>query len=223
MTARRGTLAKLLLLVVVVGVGGWAAARTFTGPQDLAAALSSVRQSAWAPVLFVTGYAVLTTLEFSGLALTLAGGILFGFGWGTVLNTLGANLGASGGFWLARGLGREAIRAMLGKRVEGVDRLIGDHGFVWLLRLRLIPLVPFNILNFAAGATTMRWRTFATATAIGILPGTLIYTWLADSVAAGVREDSRGAFVRVAAAGAAVVLLTFLPTIVRRLTGNARA
>lgn len=216
-TPRARSVTKLLLLVAVAGLGGWLAARSFTTPQDLAARLSAIRDSAWAPVLFVVGYAVLATVDFSGLALTLAGGIVFGFWWGAVLNTLGANLGASGAYWLARALGRDGIRAFLGNRMAVVDRLAEAQGFVWLLRLRLIPVVPFNLLNFAAGATAMTWRTFAAATALGILPGTVVYTWFADSVAAGVREASRGALLRVAVAGAVLVLLTFVPWVVRRL------
>lgn len=217
MTPRARAATKLLLLVAVVGLGGWLAARSFTTPQDLAARLSVIRGSAWAPVLFVVGYAILATLDFSGLALTLAGGIVFGFWWGAVLNTLGANVGASGAFWLARALGRDGIRAFLGNRMAGVDRLAEAQGFLWLLRLRLIPVVPFNLLNLAAGATAMPWRTFAAATALGILPGTVVYTWFADSVAAGVRDASRGALLRAAAAGAVLVLLTFVPWVVRRL------
>ncbi len=216
-TPRARSTTKLLLLVAVVGLGGWLAARSLTTPQDLAARLSAIRDSAWAPVLFVVGYAVLATLDFSGLVLTLAGGIVFGFRWGVVLNTLGANVGASGAFWLARALGRDGIRAFLGNRMAVVDRLAEAQGFVWLLRLRLVPVVPFNLLNFAAGATAMSWRPFAAATALGILPGTVVYTWFADSVAAGVRDASRGALLRVAAAGAVLIFLTFVPWVVRRL------
>ncbi len=134
-----------------------------------------------------------------------------------VLNTLGANVGASGAFWLARALGRDGIRAFLGNRMAMVDRLAEAQGFVWLLRLRLIPVVPFNLLNFAAGATALSWRPFAAETALGILPGTVVYTWFADSVAAGVRDASRGALLRVAAAGAVLIFLTFVPWFVRRL------
>lgn len=217
MSPRARSATKLLLLVAVVGLGAWSAARSFTTPQDLAARLSAIRASAWAPVLFVVGYAILATVDFSGLALTLAGGIVFGFWWGAVLNTLGANAGASGAFWLARALGRDGIRAFLGDRMAAVDQLAEAQGFVWLLRLRLIPVVPFNLLNFAAGATAMSWRAFAAATALGILPGTVVYTWFADSVAAGVRDASRGALLRAAAAGAALVLLTFVPWVVRHL------
>lgn len=217
MTARARSAAKLVVLLVVVGLGGWWAARSFSTPQDLVAKLSALRESAWAPALFVVAYAALSTLDFSGLVLTLAGGVVFGFGWGAVLNTLGANLGATGAYWLARALGRDALRAFLGDRLGVVDRLADARGFLWLLRLRLIPVIPFNLLNLAAGLTAMPWRTFAAATVLGILPGTIVYTWFADALAAGVREASRDALLRAAAAGGLLLLLTFVPGIVRRL------
>lgn len=217
MTPRARAAAKLAVLVAVVGLGGWLAARSFTTPADLAARLSAIRDSAWAPVLFVAGYAVLSSLDFSGLVLTVAGGVAFGFGWGAVLNSLGANLGASGAFWLARSLGRDGIRAFLGGRMATVDRLAEAQGFLWLLRLRLIPVVPFNLVNLTAGVTAMPWRRFAAATALGIVPGTLLYTWFADAVAAGIRDASGGALLRATAAGGVLLLLTFVPWLVRRL------
>lgn len=216
MSPRTRAAAKLVLLAVVLGAAAWFAVRSATTPEDVAAYLTAIRGSAWAPVLFVVGYAVLSTLEFSGAVLTLAGGAVFGFGWGAVLNTLGANLGASGAFWLARALGRDGVRALLGNRLAALDRLTEAQGFVWLLRLRLIPVVPFNLLNLAAGMTRMSWPTFAAATAIGILPGTLVYTWFADGVVAGIREASRGALLRTALAGGALLLLTFMPWVVSR-------
>lgn len=216
MSPRARATAKLVLLAVVLGTAAWFAVRSATTPEDVALYLTAIRGSAWAPVLFVVGYAVLSTLEFSGAVLTLAGGAVFGFGWGAVLNTLGANLGASGAFWLARALGRDGVRALLGNRLAVVDRLTEAQGFVWLLRLRLIPVVPFNLLNLAAGMTRMSWPTFAAATAIGILPGTLVYTWFADGVVAGIREASRGALLRTAVAGGALLLLTFMPWVVSR-------
>src|SRR6266571_2047555 len=99
---------------------------------------------------------------------------------GALLKLLGANLGASAAFWVARLLGREGLHALLGDRLSaGLDRLAHQAGFAWLLRLRLIPIVPFNLLNFASGLTALPWRTYAAATAIGVIPATLVYTFFA--------------------------------------------
>jgi uncharacterized membrane protein YdjX (TVP38/TMEM64 family) len=113
-------------------------------------------------------------------------------------------------------LGRDGLEALLGSRLAGIDRITQQSGFAWLLRLRLIPVVPFNLLNFASGLTALPWRTYAVATALGILPGTLVYTFFADAILSGSREATHAAFVRVLVAGALLVLLTFTPALARR-------
>lgn len=177
----------------------------------------TLRETWWGPLAFVVLYTVLSALDFSGLVLTLAGGALFGFWWGVLLNSIGANLGANGAFWLARGLGREGVRALVGERLAGLDRQAEIAGPIWLFRLRLIPVVPFNLLNLAAGLTAMPWRSYALATAIGIIPGTLVYTYFADALIAGVTGSPRAAWLRVAVAGALLVSLSFVPSLARRL------
>ncbi|MGH7538055.1 MAG: DUF547 domain-containing protein, partial [Gemmatimonadales bacterium] len=176
-----------------------------------------LRTAWWAPLAFVAAYVTACAFAFSGALLTLAGGALFGFWWGALLNTIGANLGAWAAFWLARWLGREALQGLLGQRLAGLDRVAQQSGFAWLTRLRLIPIVPFNVLNFASGLTALPWRTYAAATAVGILPGTLVYTFFADALLSGGREASQQAFVRVVIAGGLLVLLSFVPTVARKL------
>lgn len=201
--------------------GAWLAWRA-PGVQELLARdnLAGLRDRLgapwWSPVAFVVAYAALAALDFSGLALTLTGGLIFGFTGGVVLNTLGANLGANAAYALARGLGQDSVAALLGARFSRVQRFAAARGFLWLLRLRLIPVVPFNLLNLAGGLSGMPWRTFAAATALGILPGTVIYTLLANTIVSGAGEASRTAFVRLLLAGGMLLLLTFAPTIARR-------
>jgi uncharacterized membrane protein YdjX (TVP38/TMEM64 family) len=179
--------------------------------------LTGLRGSWWGPAVFVALYAALSALNFSGLVLTLAGGALFGFWWGALVNMIGANLGATGAFWLARALGREGVRALAGSRLAELDRLTEGKGPIWLLRLRLIPVVPFNLLNLAAGLSAMPWRGYAAATALGIVPGTVVYTLFADAIVTGSGEASRAALTRLLIAGGLLVLLTFAPALARRL------
>ncbi|MGH7531118.1 MAG: TVP38/TMEM64 family protein [Gemmatimonadales bacterium] len=179
--------------------------------------LSGLRDSAWGPAVFVLLYAALVAVNFSGLALTLAGGVVFGFALGSLVNTVGANLGASAAFWLARLLGRDGVRGLVGERAAMLDRFVAGQGPLWLLRLRLVPIVPFNLLNLASGLSAMRWPGFALATAIGILPGTLIYTYFADAIVAGAADGSRQALGRVLVAGLLLLALSFLPALGRRL------
>jgi uncharacterized membrane protein YdjX (TVP38/TMEM64 family) len=217
---RAGRWAKLLLLVLIVAAG-WLAVRAtplreYLAHGGLAALVATLRRAWWAPFAFVTGYALAIALGFSGLILTLAGGAVFGFWWGALLNTLGANLGATAAFLLARWLGRDGLEALLGSRLAGIDRVTQQSGFAWLLRLRLIPIVPFNLLNFASGLTAMPWPAYAVATAVGIVPGTLVYTFFADAILSGSQQATRDAYVRVAIAGVLLVILSFVPTLAKR-------
>ncbi|MGH7548355.1 MAG: VTT domain-containing protein [Gemmatimonadales bacterium] len=211
-------LAALIGLLVVAAIVLRASpARDLLTPQGVGRLIERLRGSWWAPFVFVVAYVAACGLAFSGTLLTLAGGAVFGFWWGALLNTIGANLGAWAAFWLARVLGREGLKGLLGRRLAGLDRVAQQSGFAWLTRLRLIPIVPFNLLNFASGLTALPWRTYAAATAVGILPGTLVYTFFADALLSGGREASQQAFVRVLIAGALLVLLGFVPTVARKL------
>jgi len=220
-TPRAKGLLKLLVLIALLLAGAYALratpARDWVTPAGAARLAAALREPWWAPLAFVAVYTVAAALDFSGLVLTLAGGAVFGFWWGSLLNVIGANLGASAAFWVARLLGREGLRAILGGRLSGLDRLTQDAGFAWLLRLRLIPVVPFNLLNFGSGLTAISWRTYAAATALGIIPGTLVYTFFADALLSGSHEAGHRAFLRVLIAGVLLVLLTFVPAIARRL------
>ena len=215
-------LAKLLVLVALLVAAALAVraspARGWLTPRGIEQLLAALREPWWAPLAFIAAYTIAAALNFSGLVLTLVGGAVFGFWWGALLNLLGANLGASAAFWVARLLGREGLHALLGDRLSGgLDRLAHQAGFAWLLRLRLIPIVPFNLLNFASGLTALPWRTYAAATAIGVIPATLVYTFFADALLSGSREAGHRVFVRLLIAGALLVLLSFVPTIARKL------
>ena len=215
-------LAKLLVLIALLVAAALAVraspARGWLTPRGIEQLLAALREPWWAPLAFVAAYTIAAALDFSGLVLTLVGGAVFGFWWGALLNLLGANLGASAAFWVARLLGREGLHALLGGRLlGGLDRLAHQAGFAWLLRLRLIPIVPFNLLNFASGLTALPWRTYAAATAIGVIPATLVYTFFADALLSGSREAGHRVFVRLLIAGALLVLLSFVPTIARKL------
>ncbi|MEX0979493.1 MAG: VTT domain-containing protein [Gemmatimonadota bacterium] len=212
---------KLLALAALI-MGGVALAR-FTPAGDyltregVGAGIETLRGSAWAPLVFVAVYAGAVALAIPGTILTLAGGALFGVFWGSVLNSIGANIGANFAFLIGRFLGRGGVARLLGSRIDRLDRATEDKGFQGLLTLRLIPVVPFNALNFGSGLTAISWPKYALATAIGILPGTVVYTFFADALLQGSQEASREAFLRVLLAGGLLILLSLLPSILRKM------
>ncbi len=220
----RGPLFKLGALVLLV-VAGYLIARTtplggYLSREGIFEVVAWLRGHPWAPVIFVAIYAAATALAVPGTILTLGGGAIFGFWWGTLLNMTAANIGANAAFGISRALGRDGVRHLMGSdsaTLEQLDGIVKRHGFQGLLTLRLIPLVPFNALNFGSGLMPLRWRTYALATLIGIVPGTAVYTFFADALLQGSQEASREALWRVAIAGVLLVLLSFLPALLKRM------
>ena len=223
-SGRAGALLKLAILALLL-IGAYvAAARTPLGAyltrEGIAGGIELLRGNPWAPLIFVAAYATATALAVPGTILTLAGGALFGLYWGTLFNFVAANIGANAAFVLARTLGGDGVRRLMGDdsaALRKLDRVVGKHGFRGLLTLRLIPLIPFNALNFGSGLVALKWRTYAVATLVGILPGTAVYTFFADSLLQGSLEASRDALYGVLLAGGLLLLLSFLPAILKRL------
>ena len=218
---------KLLLLALVVALGfvlvRWGPLGGAVHPREVAAALRGLGAAPWAPAAFVLLYAVGTAVGAPGSALTLAGGAVFGLAWGSLWNWLGATAGACLAFGLARGLGREGVQRWLRGRAAALDARMGAHGFRTVLTLRLIPLVPFNALNFAAGLTRIRFLDYALATAVGIVPGTLIYTYFADALLRGSAEAQAAARWNAAVAAALLLAFTWATDRLRRRMERARA
>ncbi len=222
--SRTGAWLRLGALALLI-VGGYLAVKaTPAGPyltrEGIGDAIDWLRGNPWAPPIFVGVYAAATALAVPGTLLTLAGGAVFGFHWGTLYNFVAANIGANAAFLVARSLGGDAVRRLIGGDSGALGRLddiVERHGFRGLLTLRLIPLVPFNALNFGSGLMALKWRPYAIATLVGILPGTAVYTFFADAILQGSQEASRDAWLRVLLAGLLLVLLAFLPTILKKM------
>jgi uncharacterized membrane protein YdjX (TVP38/TMEM64 family) len=169
----------LLLGVVVVGT----AAFLLLGTPSQASIEQVIKDADWlAPVLFVVAYAALTVLLFPGFVLTAAGGAAFGVVAGTALAVVGATLGAIGAFLVGRRLGRTQVEKIAGRRMGRLDEWMAQRGFLAVLYARLLPVLPFNALNYVAGVTTVSARDYGLATVIGIVPGTFAYAALGSSL-----------------------------------------
>ncbi|MES2838992.1 MAG: FAD-dependent oxidoreductase [Pseudomonadota bacterium] len=121
-------------------------------------------------------YVVATALSFPGAAiLTLAGGAIFGLWWGTLLVSFASSLGATLAFLVSRFVLRDSIEAKFGNRLAEINRGIEKDGAFYLFTLRLIPVVPFFVINLVMGLTKMKALTFYAVSQIGMLAGTLVY------------------------------------------------
>jgi uncharacterized membrane protein YdjX (TVP38/TMEM64 family) len=160
-------------VVAALVLGG----RSLVGPlQRFAAWVQGL--GVWGPVVFILGYAAATVAFAPGAVLTLAAGALFGLFYGTVYTLVGATLGASLAFLVARYVARGAIEHRLAgnPRFQTIDRAVGREGFKIVALLRLSPVFPFNLLNYALGLTRVRFLDYFAAS-VAMLPGTLLYVY----------------------------------------------
>jgi uncharacterized membrane protein YdjX (TVP38/TMEM64 family) len=174
----------------------------------------------WGPLAFILGYAVATVGFIPGSLLTLAAGAIFGLVEGTVYTLLGASLGACSAFLVSRYVARGAIERRIesNERFAAIDRAVGRDGLKIVTLLRLSPIFPFNLLNYALGLTKVRFVHYAVA-CLGMLPGTFLYVYygklLGDvaAVAGGAQvEKGAGYWVVLGLGIAATVAVTWIIT-----------
>lgn len=173
--------ARRRLLGFFVALAALGVTAVKSGP-DVATVQTWVDGTGWvAPVVFVLLYAALTVVLVPASVLTLAAGALFGGVLGASVTVVGATTGAIIAFGLARLGGRRAVERLAAGRFAQVDDWLGERGLAAVITLRLVPLVPFSAANYAAGLTAIRGRDFTVGTAIGIVPGVLVYATLGAS------------------------------------------
>jgi uncharacterized membrane protein YdjX (TVP38/TMEM64 family) len=137
-----------------------------------------------AAALYGVAYIAAAVLMIPGSVLTVGAGFVYGVFWGTLL-VIPASIAASLiSFAIARRFARRRVaRRIAGNRkFEALDRAIGRAGFKITLLVRLSPIFPYGLLNYALGITNVRFREYAVATAIGMLPGTILYVYLGSLV-----------------------------------------
>jgi uncharacterized membrane protein YdjX (TVP38/TMEM64 family)/rhodanese-related sulfurtransferase/sulfur relay (sulfurtransferase) complex TusBCD TusD component (DsrE family) len=184
------------------------------------AALESWVKSAGAlgPVLYMALYAIATVLFLPGSVITLAGGALFGPVWGTLYSLTGATVGATVAFLIARYLASDWVHRKAGgwtkQLIEGVEQ----EGWRFIAFVRLVPLFPFNLLNYALGLTRIGLVAYVVGSYVFMFPGALAYTYLGyagrEAVAGGEGLIQKGLL-----ALALLGLVAFLPGLIKRLRG----
>ena len=130
------------------------------------------------PIAFIAGYVVASIALVPGSLLTLAAGAIFGILWGTVYTLIGASIGATAAFLIARYAARGLVeRRLAGNgRFAAIDRAVGAEGLKIVTLLRLSPVFPFSVLNYALGLSRVRLVDYLLGM-IGIIPGTFLYVY----------------------------------------------
>ena len=220
-------------LAAVFAIFRWSPAAGWLTKENVLGFLGSIQSEWWGPTAFILIYGIGCVVALPGSVLTLAGGAVFGTLWGTVFNVLASNLGATLAFFTARYFGRDFVKSLLsaqggsasdgkGGKLAQFDEAVAKSGFKTIFRLRLIPLVPFNGLNFGAGFSGVRYRDYLLGSFLGMLPATFIYTYFADALLAGVTEASRQATLNLAVAAVLLIAVSFFPAFYRKIKGEKK-
>jgi len=164
---------RLVGFLLLLAMGG---AVVLLVPADIDSLRDQVaRAGAWGWVVFVAAYVVATLLLLPKNVLSVAAGLTYGAGLGTVLVWLAAVLGACAAFWIGRALGRDGVARLAGPAMAKLDGWVARRGALAVLVARLVPVVPFTAVNYASGLTVVGFVPYLLATAVGILPGTVAY------------------------------------------------
>jgi len=204
----------LLLLVIVVGI---VLAFLYRDQFDATALEQWVQNAGPAgPLVFMGIYAIATVFFLPGSVLTLAGGALFGPVLGTFYNLTGATVGAVLAFLVARYLASEWVEQKTGGRLKQLKQGVEGEGWRFVAFVRLVPLFPFNLLNYALGLTRIRLTHYLIATYLFMLPGAIAYTYLGyagrEAIAGG-----EGLIQKALLALALLAVVAFLPRLIGQL------
>jgi uncharacterized membrane protein YdjX (TVP38/TMEM64 family) len=205
------SLAGLLLLLSAVGVVFWH--RESIDITNILQQISELSPLAW--LVFMAFYAIATVLFLPGSVLTLAGGAMFGPVLGTIVNLTGATIGALLAFFISRYLGADWVRNKAGSKLAKILDGVEEEGWRFVAFVRLVPLFPFNLLNYALGLTRIPWFSYLVTTWICMLPGAFAYTWLGyvgREAASGGGDLIKKALLALGL----LVAVAFLPRLVKR-------
>lgn len=228
MSGTRGTapwmrlLAGLVVLAALIALGSRLGGRI----PELTDWVS--RQGLWGVVAFIAVYAVATVAFVPGSVLTLAAGVIFGVVQGTAYVFIGAVIGSTAAFLIARHVARPLVERRVKRtpRFARLDRAVAASGRRIVLLLRLSPVLPYNLLNYALGLTNVRLGDYVVAS-IGMLPGTLLYVYSGSligdvaAVAGGAEVERNAAYWLFLVAGlVATLAVTVIITRVARRALN---
>ena len=187
--------------------------------EHLVSAIRYAREHESAAALFVGAFALVVVLMLPATVMSVVGGAVFGTWLGLVLSWSGALLGSAIAHLVARSIGEDRVRRLLGR--HRLLRRMQARADVWtLVRLRVLPVAPFGVLDYVAGLAGVRLRRLLLATAVGILPGVAAHSFIGDELARGVASvgaASRRSLWIAAAVSGAMVLLSLAPSVWRRV------
>lgn len=200
---------------------GWRSIPILLDHQELTVMIQSAGD--WQIAVFIAAHALAAALGLPGTILVVLGGALYGLLWGTLWSIIGATLGAVVAFWLARYLLHDCVERRFGQhpRFKGMfqrlDHMIQTQALFCVLAIRFAPVSPFSVVNFLFGLTKISVTPYALGTLIGIIPGTMAYTWLGVT---GIDAVRGGDWWPVAICLSLLTLLSVVPIFAQKYRGG---
>jgi len=174
----------------------------------------------WAPLFFIALYAVATVFFMPGTVLTLAGGALFGPVFGALINLTGATIGAALAFLVSRYVASDWVEQKAAGKMKKILDGVEEEGWRFVAFTRLVPLFPFNLLNYVLGLTKIPFLHYVVATWIFMLPACFAYTYLGYAGGEALK-GSESMIQNGIIALALIALVAFIPRIVNRYRQGA--
>jgi len=171
-----------LLLLTLFCIGATAVGVYLIGGIDPAKVQRHLQHlGVWAPVIYVVLYIVATLLLLPSTALNLAGGALFGLWIGALWTSVAAVVAAVVTFWFTRTIGYDLVSKRFAGRWKAIDTEFKSGGLFYIFAIRLLPLIPYGLVNFVAGLTSIRFRDYFWGTTLGTFPGVFPFVMLGSS------------------------------------------
>ena len=217
MYPRRWLFAVVVLLIVASGAAGiW----VFNGTINARAVEVWVASfGVWGPIGFVLLYGVATVAMVPGSIFDFAGGVLFGPYLGTLLDLIGGTLGAALSFLVARYLARDWVEIRAGPRTQTIMRSVDADGWKFVAFVRLVPIFPYNIMNYLLGMTRIPFHHYIIATVVFMAPSTIVYTWIGYAGRAAIAGDTDNLYYALIALGLLATMI-MLPHFYKRWRSN---
>jgi uncharacterized membrane protein YdjX (TVP38/TMEM64 family) len=177
---------KISLLIILVGTIVFLLTPLGLNLQgeEIKTLFNDLKTNPFLPLIYVIAYIMAVVLAIPGSILTLLAGPLFGFWHGVLLVIIGSNLGCSLTFVISRFVGYDFVQKKLEnyKKVNEINNRLEEKGIGYLFYMRLLPIFPFNLINYFMGITKIKYKHYAIATFFGMLPGTLFYVYLSTQL-----------------------------------------
>lgn len=210
-------LAVPVLLIAAFLIVAWKAGYfDLSDPKKLDAAAGKAQGIPWLGPVFAVAYAILAAFATPVSPLAYGAGAVFGLVEGSIWVWVGSMLGGPAGYWLARGAWADGAKRVLGRYHAKLSELQRSSAFLTTLRFQLMPIVPFGVFNYAAGATRLPFLPYVAGTAIAIIPGTIAAVYVGQEVVAGFRGRGKSAFLIATAVMLALIAVSFIPNLVKK-------